>query len=121
MTSRRILVAVMTNTENSQMHIFLVQPLSKHIYKEMIVCADTEQDARNAAALTEKPENVATTTNEFSADTVYLDVGMSICIEIKPDIDKTKNNSNCVRIKYNEVTYDLKKNVAQEVIAENLY
>lgn len=110
----------MTNTKNSQIHIFLVQPLSKHIYKEMIVYADTEQHARSAAALTENPERVPTPANEFSAETVYLDIGMSICVEVKPDIIKLENNSNCVRIQYNEVMYDLKKNVAQEVIAENV-
>lgn len=111
----------MTNTKNAQLHVFLVQPLSKHLYKEMIVYADAEQDARNAAALAENPERVPTPTNEFPAETVYLDIGMSICIEIKPDIVKLENNSDCVRIQYNEVTYDLKKNVAQEVIAENIY
>ena len=111
----------MTNTKNSQMHIFLIQPLDKHSYKEMIVYADTEQDARKAAASAVNSERVPTPTSEFPAETVYLDTGMSICIETKPDIIKPLNNSDGVRIKYNEVMYDLKKNVAQEVIAENLY
>jgi hypothetical protein len=111
----------MTNTKNSQTHIFLVQPLNKHIYKEMIVYSDSEQNARKAAALAENPKKVPNTTNEFSAETVYLDRGMSICIEIEPVLVKLENKTDCVRVQYNEVMYDLKKNSAQEVIAENIY
>ena len=111
----------MTHSENSQMHIFLVQPLSKCSYKEMIVYADTEQDARHAAAIAGNDENTSTSTAEFSPETVYHDTGMSICIEINPDVVKVlENNLDCVRLQYNEVTYDLKKNVAQEVIVENV-
>jgi len=110
----------MSTSTNSHTHIFLVQPLGKNTYKEMIVYADTEQQARSAAALAVNPEKTPASTNEFSAETVYLDGGMSICIEIKPDIIKTENNSEDVQVKYNEVIYDLKKSVAKEVIAENI-
>lgn len=103
----------MSNIINSSIHLFLVQPISEKKYKEMIVYADTEQDARNAAAL-------ADTTSASPADSIYLNGGMSICIEIEPNIIKVENNSGYVRVKYNEVIYDLKMGVAQEVIAENI-
>lgn len=110
----------MVNPIDSQIHIFLIQPLSKDKYKEIIVYADTEQQARAAAALVNNPEKVRGQLNEFSAETTYQDRGMSICIEIKPDIIKLVNNLEMAKIIYNEVVYDLNKGQAQEVIAENI-
>lgn len=102
----------MSHVMNSQIHIFLVQPLDKSISKEMIVYADTEQQARTAAALAA----------DFgkNTDSIYLDGGMSICIETDSDLLKVENTLERVQVKYNEVMYDLKKDEAQEVIAENI-
>jgi hypothetical protein len=110
----------MSNPANSQIHIFLVQPLSKNIHNEMIVYADTEAQARTAAALANKLQKASVTTNEVPADAVYMDGGMSICIEIKEDIIQIGNNAESVQVKYNEVIYDLEKDLAQKVIAENI-
>lgn len=110
----------MSNSMNSQMHIFLVQPLRKNQYKEMIVYADTEQQARKAAALAYNPEKNPVPSNSIPAETVYLDRGMSICITIEPNLIKIGDDPESVRVKYNEVMYDLRKSVAQEVIAENV-
>lgn len=111
----------MSNAVNSQIHLFLVQPISEKKYKEMIVYADNEQQARNAAALASNPEKIHVNSKKILAESIYLDGGMSICIEIKPDIIKAENNSECVQVKYNQVKYDLKIGVAQEVISENFF
>jgi len=110
----------MSNTLNSQIHLFLVQPISEIKYKEMIVYADNEQQARNAAALTNNPDKTLAAANQIPAESIYLNRGMSICIEIEPDIIKVENNAEYVRVKYNEVIYDLKMGVAQQVIAESI-
>jgi hypothetical protein len=110
----------MSNLINSRIHLFLVQPISKINHKEMIVYADNEQQARNAAALANNSEKSQVAANTIPAESIYLDSGMSICIEIKPDIIKAENDSEYVRVKYNEVIYDLKMGVAQKVIAENI-
>src|ERR1700722_15508301 len=93
----------MSNPKNSQIHLFLVQPISEIQYKEMIVYADNEQQARNAAALANNPEKTQAAADQIPAESIYLNGGMSICIEIKPDIIKAENNSEYVQVKYNEV------------------
>lgn len=97
--------------------IFLVQPLDKSNYKEMIVYADSSDEARKAAALEFKSSNGPASLNDNS---VYLDSGMSICISIAPNIIKSESNSGHVKVKYNEVIYELGKNEAKEVIAEDI-
>src|SRR3990167_1113936 len=110
----------MSKTTNSKIHIFLVQPLSINEYKEMIVYADDEQQARAAASKVKDPEKTVVPANDISSKTIYLDGGMSICIEIEPDLLKIGNDLDLdqVQVKYNEVNYDLTKQVAQKVIAE---
>jgi hypothetical protein len=108
----------MSNPANSQIHIFLVQPLSKNIHNEMIVYADTEELARAAAALANKSKTASVSINEIPIDLIYLNEGMSICIEIQEDIIKIGNNLESVQVEYNEVRYDLAKDLAQKVIAE---
>jgi DNA mismatch repair protein MutH len=101
-----------------QVHIFLIQPLRK-TNKEMIVYADNASEARKAAAaLVSEMTNLPLEENGIPLETVYTDEGLSICIEADPEIIKVSNGS--VRVKYNEVIYDLNKNNAEQVIAENI-
>lgn len=95
----------MAVSPQQNMHFYLVQPLNKS-FREMIAYADNENDARRAAAA-------------FDAElsSIYLNDGLSICIETEPDIIHVENDT--VRIEYNSVLYDLQKNTAKEVIAEH--
>jgi len=93
--------------------IFLVQPFNP-AFKEMIVYADNEQEARQAAGLMSK----AATQEHFSEDNVYDNTELSICIQTdNPQILKQDTATKHVTVQYNEVLYDLTKNQAQEVIA----
>jgi len=103
----------------SQVRIYLVQPIDKS-YKEAIVYADTEEQARiAAAALAREAKTPQAIANGNEIASIYVNRGESICIEIEPTIIDGEN-TNEVSVKYNEVIYKLKKSKAEEVIAENI-
>lgn len=106
---------------NSNIQIYLIQPLRKTEYKEIIVYTDTEQEARNAAALIKNPERLSISENPLPPETVYLDRGMSICIKVEPTILKVDPDLQSVQIKYNEVSYNLEKNIAAIVKSETFF
>lgn len=101
-----------------KIHIFLVQPLDAKRYKEMIVYADNEKQARAAAALVAS-HHLAELADGIAPDSIYLNNDMSICIEIEPTHLQVGSDLKTVQVEYEEVIYHLKKDVAQSVVVEN--
>lgn len=110
---------------STSIKIFIVEPIDKNNYKTKIVFADNADDARLAASkahnATMPPQSVSAYDKPFSLandSPVYLDENMSICIETHPEIISVIRDH--AKIKYNNVVYDLEKNIAEDVISESM-
>lgn len=102
-----------------EIRIFIIEPINKNKYKTKIIYADSENEARAGASKIDSTWIPADQAAKHSS--VYKDLGRSICIEVEPEIKQVDLNAKMVKIKYNDVIYDLKKDIAENVISESIF
>ena len=94
--------------------IFLITPKNTVKYKEMLIYANTIEEARHAASAKINPlKKVKSSADPIPLmDTVYLEESTSTCIQISPD--NIEKFNLFIRIKYRGNQYDLVKDFAME-------
>lgn len=110
--------------DESSIKIFIVEALNKIQYPvTKIIYADNEDEARRSASISQNPDTESVPPlNRFGTypegyDSVFMDKGMSLCLEVTPKILATSHLR--IKIKYNDVIYDLEKNVAEDVLSDS--
>lgn len=88
--------------------IFLLEPIDERNPKKKLVYSECAASARRAAAISDDP-----------TDRIYADRDLSTCIQIDPEVLLSASIQD-IKFKYNDVTYELIKDKAEDILVEVL-